>query len=266
MGFNTVLVEKKGTAVWITLNRPDRRNSVTVELCRELREALLLHINEADCRAVVLTGAGKSFCAGAELQQGEEDDGNMPLTPYNRFLQANLHIHSAISIIARSPKPVIAAMNGGSAGIGMSLGISCDLVYAARSAKFNWAYTQRAFVPDGGSTLHLSQRIGWPKAMEIAFTGKVLTADEAKEIGVVNDVFDDEVFVERVAEISERVASGPTWSYGQTKLLLREAHLRSLESQAEMENRLIAESSLKEDFVEGIVSFLEKRPPDFKGR
>lgn len=266
MAFNDVIMEKKDTIGWITLNRPDRRNAVTVNLCREVREALVLFDQDKDVRTIVITGAGKSFCAGADLALPEDRDGNIPLTPYNMFLQANLHIHSAISIIARTPKPVISAMNGGAAGIGMSLGISCDLVYLARSAKLNWAYTQRAFVPDGGSTLHLSQRIGWPKAMEIALTGRILSAEEAFQWGIANAVYDDDCFIEKVTEIAEKVASGPTWSYGQTKLLLREAHLRSFESQAEIENRLIAESSLKEDFMEGIASFLEKRPPKFKGK
>lgn len=266
MAFKTILLEQRGPVALITLNRPDHRNAVTVELCREVREAFLATMNDPAVRAFVITGAGKSFCAGADLNMPEDYDGNVPLTPYNMFLQANLHIHSAISIIARTPKPVISAVNGGAAGIGMSLAISADLVYAARSAKFNWAYTQRAFVPDGGSTVHLSQRIGWPKAMEIAFTGRILSADEALGLGLVNDVFDDAGFLDQTMHLAEKIAHGPTWSYGQTKLLLREAYLRSLETQAEIENRLIAESSLKEDFMEGIVSFLEKRPPSFKGR
>lgn len=265
MEYKTMLYEVDNQVAWITLNRPERGNAINLQFAIDFRNVLLEAERNEEARAVVITGAGRIFCAGADLSlESRQKDNNIPLS--QAFLDTNLHFHSAISIIVNMKKPAIAAVNGGAAGAGMSIALACDMLLASEKAKFNWAYTQRGLVPDGGSSQNLPRRVGIHRAMEIAFTGRVLSAQEAKEWGIVNEVYPHESFIEEVKKLTIKIATGPTWSYGMTKHLIREGYLNSLETHMELENQAISEASTKEDFFEGVMSFLQKREPKFKGK
>lgn len=265
MEYETMNYESDGSVCWITLNRPEKRNAINLQFTIDLRNTLLQAQRDEKVKVVVITGKGSIFCAGADLSFDTKIvEKNIPLSQL--FLETNLHFHSAISIIANMKKPVIAAVQGGAAGAGMSLALACDIIFVSDKTKFNWAYTQRGLVPDGASSQNLPRRIGIHRTLEIAFTGKVLSAQEAKEWGIVNEIYPDDKFMDEVKKIANKIASGPIWAYGITKHLIRQSYSNSLETQLELENQAIAEASTKEDFVEGVMAFLQKREPKFKGK
>lgn len=264
MELKTIIYQVKNSVAWIILNRPERRNAINLQFTIDLRNALLKAEEDKEVRAVVITGAGNTFCAGADLSLGDAKETNLPVSQL--FKDTNLYFHSAIAILMNMKKPVISAVNGGAAGAGMSLALASDIILAKERAKFNWAFTQRGLTPDGNSSQNLPRRIGIHRAMEIAFTGKVLTAKEAKDWGMVNEIYPDDIFEEEVKKFVEKIAEGPTWSYGMTKHLIRQGYFNSPETQMEAENNSISEASKREDFTEGVMSFLEKREPKFTGR
>jgi 2-(1,2-epoxy-1,2-dihydrophenyl)acetyl-CoA isomerase len=264
MELKTVIYKVEDGVAWIILNRPERRNAINLQICIDMRRAALTAERDDAARAVVVTGAGTHFCAGADLSPNTSGEPDIPV--YQMFKETNLYFHSAIATLINMRKPVIAAMNGSAAGAGTSLAFACDLMYAKESVKMNWAFTQRGLTPDGASSQNLARKVGIHRAMEIAFTGKVLTAREAREWGILNEVFTDGAFESSIREIAAKIASGPTWSYGTTKLLIRQGFFNQPETQMEIENNCISEAATKEDFTEGVLSFLEKRAPKFKGK
>lgn len=265
MKYETMIYNVEDSVAFITLNRPERKNAINLQFTIDLRRVLLNAVDDEKVGVVVITGAGKTFCAGADLKVDLAlADKNIP--PNQMFLETNLHFHSSISIVSNMRKPVIAAVNGGTAGAGMSLALACDIIVATEKARFNWAYTQRGLVPNGASTINLPRRIGIHRAMEIAFTGRILSAKEANEWGIVNIVYPDDKFTEEVKKLANKIASGPIWSYGMTKRLIREGYLNDLETHMELENQAISKASKREDFIEGVMAFLQKREPKFKGR
>src|SRR5574337_1601107 len=259
MAYKALIHTVKGSVATITLNRPDRYNALNGQMVEELLEAVLACHEDRAVRAVVLTGVGQAFCSGGDVREFIEHTG--VLARHIQQLLASLH--SVISSICRMSKPIIAGVNGVAAGAGMGLAMACDLAVAAESARFTMAYTKIGLPPDAGSSYFLPRLVGLRRAMELTFTNRILTADEAKEWGLVNRVVPDANFIGAVDALASELAGGSTLALGRAKRLLNMSDYASLETQMENEAKLIALSSQSPDFREGIQAFTEKRAPIF---
>lgn len=244
----------------LTLDHPEA-NAIDRELARELMAATLRCDDDPEVRAVLVTGAGRMFCAGGDLRSFSGVGKELP----SHLKEVTTYLHAAISRMARMDAPVVAAVNGPAAGAGMSLACACDLVIAAESAVFNLAYTRAGLAPDGSSTFFLSRHVGLRRALELALTNRTLTAEEAVAWGIATRVVPDGKLVAEAEALARELAAGPTRAYGATKRLLREGTTGTLETQMELESRAIAEMSQTRDGREGVAAFLEKRAPRFTG-
>jgi 2-(1,2-epoxy-1,2-dihydrophenyl)acetyl-CoA isomerase len=262
MAYKALIHTVKGSVATITLNRPDRYNALNRQMVEELLEVVLACHEDRAVRAVVLTGAGQAFCAGGDVREFIEHTGTLALH-VKRLLMS---LHSVITCICRMSKPVIAGVGGVAAGAGMGLAMACDLAVAAESARFTMAYTKIGLPPDAGSSYFLPRLVGLRRAMELTFTNRVLTAEEAKEWGLVNRVVPDAELVTAVDAMANELATGPTLALGRAKRLLFMSDHASLETQMENEAQLIALSSQTADFREGVQAFAEKRTPAFSGQ
>ena len=246
----------------ITLSRPDAANAMSPGMCRELFDAAVACDERDDIRAVLLTGAGKMFSAGGDLRFfKEQGDG---LGAALKAMTADLH--AAIATFARMDAPVVCAVNGMAAGAGFSLAAACDYVIAGASARFTLAYTAAGLSPDGSATWFLPRLVGLRRARELMLTNRMLSAEEAREMGIVDRVVADEALMEEASKQAALFAVGPTKAFGATKRLLQETWANGLETQTDRESRSIAGLSRTDDAKEGIDAFLAKRRPDFKGR
>ena len=258
MSSKAVLLEVRDHVAYITLNRPQAGNALDLEMAKELAAAALECESNRDVRAVLLSGAGKSFCAGGDVKVFAAQP---HLSRYLREITSYLHL--AVSRFARLNAPVIAAVHGSAAGGGFSLAISCDLVLAAESAKFLMAYSKIGMAPDGGSTYFLPRLVGLKRAVELALTNRVLSAAEACAWGIVTEVIAPELLSARAEELAQSLAQGPTGAFGSAKRLLHGGWNQTLETQMELESRAIAEAGGTADGQEGIRAFVEKRKAKF---
>jgi len=257
-----VRVERDGAVATIRMNRPERMNAYNVEM----GEALLSAVSDASVdpavRCVVLTGTGKAFSAGGDVEFmatfGREGHG--------KFLDLAIRLHALTASLRRAPKPVIAAVNGVAAGAGFSMVLACDVAVAAASARFTLGYQNIGLSPDGGMTFFLARALGTQRAMEMTLFSKVLSAEQAASCGLVQQAVPDAEFAGQVAAVAQRIASGPTLAYARAKELYNRALSNPLEAQLEEERQSIARSATTHDFREGVRAFLEKRPPQFEGR
>ena len=246
----------------ITLNRPKVGNAISPDLARELSDAAVRCDDNADVRAVVVTGSGKLFCAGGDL--GAMATAGDEVKSVIKIMAGDLHM--ALSRLSRGNAPVIAAVNGTAGGAGMSLVMATDLAICGASAKFTMAYTNAGLSPDGSSTFFMPRKIGDRRTRELILTNRVLSAAEAEEWGIVNRVVaDDQVLAESMT-LAKTLAEGPTLAYGASKALLNETFEHGLEAQMELETRAIAQMVTTTDGAEGIEAFLNKRKPSFTGR
>lgn len=265
MAESPVLIERAEGLVTLTLNRPEAYNAVDEPMMQALLEALIDCDEDASVRAVLLTGAGKAFCAGGNLKTMQaEDAAGRPVGAFLKRL--TVPVHGCIATMARMEKPVIGAINGPAGGAGFSLALACDLVLAAESAVFTMAYTRAGLAPDGGSSFFLPRVVGPKRAYDLMVNNAVLTAEEAKDLGIVNAVYRDASFMAEARAYAERLAAGPSRAFGAAKRLVALSPESSLETQMEHERRAIAQCAGTEDFREGVAAFIEKRPPVFKGR
>ncbi|CAN5494976.1 2-(1,2-epoxy-1,2-dihydrophenyl)acetyl-CoA isomerase PaaG [soil metagenome] len=256
--YETLLFEADAAVATITLNRPDALNALNAAMRRELGAALKAAARDATVRAVVLTGAGRGFCAGADLRggSGERDFRRVITTEYNPLIEA----------IRTLPKPVIASVNGVAAGAGMSLALAADLVIAAEDARFVPAFNRIGLVPDSGLTRTVVRAVGRHRAFEILMGERQLSAAEAQDAGLVAAVVPADSLADATRELAQRLASGPTRGFALTKRLL------NLGEDASLSDSLAAEAGLQEiagrseDHAEGVAAFAEKRDPDFRGR
>jgi 2-(1,2-epoxy-1,2-dihydrophenyl)acetyl-CoA isomerase len=262
---SVVLFEVTDGVGWITFNRPKTYNALDRELAMQLLEALIRCDEDEGVRAVVVTGKGPSFCSGGDIRHmmtAAERDGHAGV-----FLKTlTVSLHEAIATIAHMSKPVITAVNGAAAGAGFSLAIAGDLVLAADDARFTVAYTAIGLAPDGSSTFTLPRLIGPKRAFELMYTNRAVSASEAKELGMVNQVFPATQFTDQVREFAIGIARGPTAALGCAKKLLTLSAQSSLETQMEHERRAIAACGRTADFREGADAFFAQRSPKFQGR
>ena len=250
---------KEGVAT-VTLNRPEVLNALDAAMARQLVQALEACAMDEAVRAVVLTGAGRGFCAGGDMKAAWEHirGGGDPRL---FFAELTVLLHRAIVDLRRMEKPVIAAINGAVGGAGMSLAGACDLRLAAQGAKFRQAYTSIGLVPDGGWTLIVAQILGHARASELVLLDPVFDAGQAHEWGLVHEVVPLEALAGRARELALQLAAGPASAYGGAKALLNAALLPALEGQLEKERQRIIRQASTREFLERLASFVEKRGP-----
>ena len=260
-----VKLKRDGGLAIVTLDRPGAMNALNMDLSDGLVDAVVACDEDPNVRAVLITGEGSVFCAGGDIRamlENADDDGRVGV-----FLKKlTIGLHAAIATIARMPKPVIAAVNGTAAGAGFSLAMGCDLILAADTAKFTMAYTKIGLVPDGSSTYFLPRLVGSRRALDLMLTNRVLSANEARDIGIVSEIYPEKEFAAKARAFAGDLAAGPTQAYGFAKRLVTQSGAESLETQMEHERRAIAACGNSEDFREGTAAFLEKRKPDYVGR
>ncbi len=261
MGYKTLIYDVSDNVATITFNRPDAANAMSPECAREVNLVSLEIESDQDVRAVVMTGAGKMFCAGGDLGAFAAAGDNAR----SLLMQMTGDLHLGLSRLARNAAPVVAAVNGTAAGAGFSLVMFCDLAISAESAVYTMAYTNAGLSPDGSSTFYMPRKIGDRRTRELMLTNRVLKADEALDWGIVNQVVPDDQVVVEATKLAQKLASGPTQAYGQVKALLNASFDQSLETQMEMEARAIAHQITTPDGKEGVSAFFEKRKPEFKG-
>ncbi len=259
--FENLLFDLSDHVAKITLDRPDAANGIDLALGRDLMRVAIRCDEDPDVRAVLLTGAGKMFCAGGDLKSFASFGDDLPAA----LKELTTYLHAATSRLARMDAPLVVAVNGAAAGAGMSLAVAGDLVVAAASAKFTMAYTAAGLSPDGSSTYYLPRLIGLRRTQELVFTNRRLSADEALEWGLVNRVVPDEALLDEAGKLAAQLAQGPTRAYGEVKTLLDASFSGTLETQMELEARGIAAMAGTLDGKEGIRAFLEKRRPTFTG-
>lgn len=273
-----IVMERQGAVGTITIDRRERFNSMDVTTAQEFRKAGLQFAREAAVRCVVIRGAGGVFCSGADLKYirelGDESDfgylqpkGAGPRQGYGEsFKQILEYLHSTISEIKRAPKPFIAAVDGIAAAGGFGIAMACDLVFASERATFEWAYHKTGLTGAESSTFFLPRLIGLRKAMELVLLNPRLSADAAKEVGLITAVFSNETFDAEVARIAQKLASGPTGAYGIAKSLIGQAAgVDQLDFHLDQELMNLARIADGRDFAEGLAAFFERREPTFEG-
>jgi 2-(1,2-epoxy-1,2-dihydrophenyl)acetyl-CoA isomerase len=262
MSYQHLLLERRDGVATLTLNRPEAYNALDLALGRELFHAALEVDEDPDVRCVVVTGAGKAFCAGGNVKDFADNLPRIGLL----VKELTTYLHGAVSRLTRSPKPVVMAVNGVAAGGGLSFALSGDLVVAAESARFTMAYSKIAATPDGSSSYFLPRLIGVRRALELYLTNRVLSAREALEWGLITRVVPDAELTSAVGALARELAAGPTLAIGGAKRLFHQSTWESLETQMELEAQAIAASGRTEDFREGVTAFASKKTPTFKGR
>lgn len=259
----TILFEIRDDVATITLNRPERLNSFTEQMHRELRAALDAVEKPGAARALIITGAGRGFSAGQDLAEamntGEPKDFDVAST-----LERNYNV--MLGRLRALPMPVIAAVNGVAAGAAANVALACDIVIAARSASFLQAFTKIGLIPDAGGTYSLPHRVGMARAMGLALLAESLPAEKAEQWGLIWKCVDDDKLMEEARTLARKMASGPTKAFALTKRALYAAADSSFDRQLALEAELQREAGKSEDFREGVNAFLEKRPARFTGR
>jgi 2-(1,2-epoxy-1,2-dihydrophenyl)acetyl-CoA isomerase len=259
MTFETLEFVQDGAVTTITLNRPEAANGMNDTMTRELAEAAARADNTAQTKVVVITGAGRFFCAGGDLKAMATS----PLGPGPFVKGIADDLHRAISTFARMDAVVITAVNGTAAGAGFSLAASGDLVLASDKASFTMAYTKAGLSPDGSASYYLPRLIGVRRTQELMLTNRTLPAAEALQWGLINEVTDGDSLSRRTTELAHQIASGARGSNAAVKKLVLTSFGNDIETQMALEATLIAENADGADGKEGIDAFLDKRAPKF---
>ena len=260
--YETVNIYRSGAAAKLELNRPDRMNAWNKALGLELLDSVRNLAQDRSVRAVLITGAGRAFSSGADLKDGTDPT---PAGHPDIYSVLTGRYHPIITGIRNMAKPVVAAVNGAAAGIGLSLALACDLVVAAESAYFLLAFVNIGLVPDGGSSLLVPSRIGFARAAELAMLGERLPAPKALDWGLINQVWPDAELAGKADELISRLADGPTRSYAGTKRQLNKWLYEHIDGQLEFEAQIQQQMAESGDFAEGVAAFTEKRKARFTG-
>ena len=256
---SVVLYEVKEGVATITLNRPEKLNAFNREMALAFQEKLDACKEDKDVRCVVITGAGKAFSAGQDLQEVADPEG----PGMRRIL--NEQFNPIIIRIRELKKPVVAAVNGIAAGAGANIPLCCDIIVAARSASFIQAFSKLGLIPDSGGSFFLPRLIGWQKASALMMLGERISADEAERMGMLYKTFDDEQFPEEVRKIAHKLAGMATVGLAYTKKALQWSSTHTVYEQLQNEDKLQQWAAQTKDFKEGVQAFLEKREAVFKG-
>ncbi|MEZ5344350.1 MAG: enoyl-CoA hydratase-related protein [Pyrinomonadaceae bacterium] len=261
--FETVNYELNDSVASVTLNRPEALNALSLQLTKDLHSAIETAISDG-ARAVILRGSGRAFCSGGdlrEMQQMWEKEGRI-----EAFLEDPLGaLHRVILLIRETPIPFVASVNGVCAGAGTNFALACDLVFASNDAVFNEAFVKIGLSPDCGGSFFLPRAIGDKLAAELFMTGDSIPAARAAEIGMINRVFETAELENETAKMAARLAKLPTASIGRIKRMLNASFSNDLRGQLDLEHQCQIESGKGSDFKEGVMSFFEKRPPEFTG-
>ena len=257
-----ILVEARAGYRVITLNRPARLNAFTEPMHQALREALAAAEADRDCRALLLTGAGRGFCAGQDLNDRLSKAGETPAL--GGALEA--YYNPLVRTLRALPFPVVAAVNGVAAGAGANIALACDIVLAARSASFVQSFAKIGLVPDSGGTWILPRLVGPARARALALTAEPLPAEAAEAWGMIWKAVEDNALLAEAEKLCIQFAAAPTLGLALIKRALDAAWDNDLEAQLELECEFQREASLTPDYAEGVRAFMEKRKPKFEGR
>ena len=263
MNYEQIRFETGDRIARITLNRPDRLNSFTAQMHAELRDALARVTGDGDARVLVLTGAGRAFCAGQDLSDRAVAPGAAPVD-----LGASIedNYRPLVLSIRNLPLPVVCAVNGVAAGAGANIALACDIVVATKSASFIQAFCKIGLVPDSGGTYFLPRLVGSARAMGLAFFGDRVSAEQAAEWGLIWKCVDDGEFVATTDAMAAQLADAPTAGLAAIKRALYASSGNTLEQQLDVERDAQRALGNSADYREGVAAFLEKRAPRFSGR
>ncbi|WP_417819913.1 2-(1,2-epoxy-1,2-dihydrophenyl)acetyl-CoA isomerase PaaG [Terasakiella sp.] len=263
MTLETILFEKKDGYAKITLNRPDVLNSFNETMHVELRDALKDCQKDDTVRAILLTAAGRGFCAGQDLGdravQGDEGPRDLSQT-IEKFY------NPLVRLIQSIEKPVVCAVNGVAAGAGANIALACDIVYAAERASFIQAFCKIGLIPDSGGTWSLPNLVGMARAKALALLGEKISATQAEEWGMIWKCVDDDALNETTEELCLHLAQQPTLGLGLIKRALNAAPTNTMDEQLDLERDLQKLAGFSDDYKEGVSAFLEKRKPNFTGK
>jgi len=255
-----------GSIATLTMNRPEARNALSMEMRTQLDEAFHQLEFDKSIRCIVLTGAGEHFMAGGDVKSFNDllaDTDPADIEPY--FLHRIHDLHTMMFSMRRMPKPIVAKVRGAAAGAGVSLAAACDLVIASDDAFFTLAYCHIGTTPDGSSSFHLPRAIGIKRAMELTLLGDRYTAQQMADMGLVNFVVPTAEIDDACGKLAKRLANGPTHVYGNAKKLMYRSLENEFESQLQMEAEMFADCAKRGDFREGVAAFAEKRKANFTG-
>jgi 2-(1,2-epoxy-1,2-dihydrophenyl)acetyl-CoA isomerase len=263
MNYETIQFETRGGVAVITLNRPEALNALTLAVASEFKQVVAQALSQG-ARAVILTGAGRAFCAGGDLREMQR------IASQNGRVEAFFdeplrELNDCLTLIRRTPLPFVAAVNGAASGGGCNLALACDVVIAGESARFNQAFIKIGLTPDCGGTFVLPRLVGLRRATQLMMTGEVVNAQQALAMGMINAVVADDQLIAQAMAMAEQLAQAPTAAIGRIKALLEASATNSFEGQLELERQTQLKSGLTKDFKEGVAAFIEKRPPKFVG-
>ena len=264
MQFETVKTETKNGVLWMTLNRPDKLNAFNEQMGNDLLEALKEGEKSTEIRCLVLTGEGRAFSVGEDLSSNRAAYEGGKAVPFGEILKRRYN--PIVQRMRKMEKPVLAAVNGVTAGAGLGLALACDLRVASDKATFHEAFIKVGLVPDAGTSFWLPRILGPGKAMEVGLLGEPIDAAKAMSMGLVNWVFPDERFREEAARLAERLARGPTKAMGLTKRAMNRAVVVDMDSALEYEMYLQDIAGRTRDHIEGVKAFFDKRDPTFTGQ
>jgi len=260
---SSILVSQDAGVLAITLNRPEKLNAFNPEMHSLLRQAIERAADEAGIRAVLITGAGRGFCAGQDLAERNISPGAAPI---DLSVSIGSHYNPLVRRLRGLPKPVVCAVNGIAAGAGANIALACDVVLAARSAGFVQSFARLGLVPDSGGTYFLPRLAGTARAMGLALLGEKLSAEDAERWGLIWKAVDDDRLLAEANALARALAAGLTKGYGLVKRAIYASAGNSLEAQLDLERDLQRDAGSSADYREGVSAFLEKREPRYQGK